>query len=74
MNPQITGNPLKITVYLLVISYFTGEFILPKYSFIYLINLIGILGIIISIIFFFMVLIYLIPIEKTLYQILILID
>ena len=53
MNPQITGNPLKITVYLLVISYFTGEFILPKYSFIYLINLIGILGIIISIIFFF---------------------
>ena len=53
MNPGINGNPLKITVYLLVISYFIGEFILPKYPFIYLINLIGILGIIISIIFFF---------------------
>ena len=53
MNPQITGNPLKITIYLMIISYFIGEFILPKYSFIYLINLIGILGIIISIIFFF---------------------
>jgi len=53
MNPEIIGNPLKITVYLLVISYFIGEFILPKYPFIYLINLIGVLGLIISIIFFF---------------------
>ena len=53
MKPQITGNPLKITIYLMIISYFIGEFILPKYPFIYLINLIGILGIIISIIFFF---------------------
>jgi len=53
MNPEIIGNPLKITVYLLVISYFIGEFILPKYPFIYLINLIGVLSLIISIIFFF---------------------
>ena len=53
MNPGINGNPLKITVYLLVISYFIGEFIFPKYHFIYLINLIGVLGLIISLIFFF---------------------
>jgi len=75
MNPEIIGNPLKITVYLLVISYFIGEFILPKYPFIYLINLIGVLSLIISIIFFFfLVLIYLIPIARILYPILILND
>jgi len=53
MNPNILGNPLKITVYLLVVSYIVGEFILPKYHLIYLFHLIGVLGIIISIFFFF---------------------
>ena len=52
MNPNILGNPLKITVYLLVLSYILGEFIFPKYPFIYLFKLVGLLGIIISIFFF----------------------
>ena len=36
MGPQIKGNPIKIFVYLLVISYVVGEFIIPKYPIIYL--------------------------------------
>ena len=53
MGPAIQGNPLKIFVYLLVISYVVGEFILPKYPIIYLFNMIGLIGFIISVIFFF---------------------
>ena len=53
MGPVIQGNPLKIFVYLLVISYVVGEFIIPKYPMIYLLNMIGIIGLIVSPIFFF---------------------
>ena len=52
-GPLVNGNPLRISVYLLVISYLLGEFIFPKYPLIYPINLLGIIGIIISLIFFF---------------------
>ena len=51
-GPLVKGNPLRIAVYLLVFSYIVGEFIFPKYPLIYVINLIGILCLIISIIFF----------------------
>ena len=47
-GPNVNGNPLKISVGLLVISYILGEFILPKYPLAYLLQLIGILGLIIS--------------------------
>ena len=47
-GPKIIGNPLKISTSLLVISYILGEFIFPKYPLYYIINLIGILGLIIS--------------------------
>ena len=53
MGPQVKGNPLYISVYLLIFSYVFGEFIFPKYHLLYLINLLGLLGIIISTIFFF---------------------
>ena len=53
-GPLVKGNPLKISVYLLVGSYFFGEFFIPKYSLIYMINLFGIIGMIISLIFFFL--------------------
>jgi len=53
-GPFVKGNPLKISVFLLVVCYFTGEFIFPKYPMIYFINLIGIIGLIISIIIFFL--------------------
>ena len=52
-GPKVKGNPLRISVYLLVISYILGEFLFPKYPLIYLINLIGLIGLIISLIFFF---------------------
>ncbi|PPR46594.1 MAG: hypothetical protein CFH19_01122 [Alphaproteobacteria bacterium MarineAlpha5_Bin9] len=52
--PDIKGNPLKITVYLLVISYLVGEFILPSYPLLYLFNLIGVIGLITSVSIFFM--------------------
>ena len=52
-GPKVKGNPLKLSVYLLVASYIVGEFILPKYLLIYPINLIGIIGLMISLIFFF---------------------
>ena len=52
-GPNIKGNPLYISVFLLVVSYLLGEFIFPKYPLMYLINLLGILGLIISLIFFF---------------------
>ena len=53
MGPVIQGNPLKIFVYLIVISYVLGEFIIPKYPIIYLFNMMGLIGLIISAIFFF---------------------
>ena len=53
MGPVIQGNPLKIFVYLIVISYVLGEFIIPKYPIIYLFNMIGLIGLIVSVIFFF---------------------
>ena len=42
-----------MSVYLLVICYVIGEFVIPKYSLLYPINLIGILGLVISLVFFF---------------------
>tara|TARA_B100000427_G_scaffold173273_1_gene144029 strand:- start:154 stop:612 length:459 start_codon:yes stop_codon:yes gene_type:complete len=53
MGPNVKGNPLHISVYLLIISYFFGEFVLPKYPIIYIFNLLGVLLIIISPIIFF---------------------
>ena len=53
MGPVIQGNPLRIFVYLLVISYVVGEFIIPKYPIIYLFNMVGLIGLIVSLIFFF---------------------
>ena len=53
MGPVIQGNPLKIFVYLLVISYVVGEFIIPKYPIIYLFNMIGLIGLFVSLIFFY---------------------
>ena len=51
-GPNIKGNPLKISVFLLVISYVIGEFFIPKYPLLYFLNLIGILGLLTSISFF----------------------
>ena len=48
-GPKINGNPLKISVGLLVVSYLLGEFILPKYPLVYFINLLGIVTLIASI-------------------------
>jgi len=53
MGPNIKGNPLFVSVYLLIFSYLFGEFIFQKYSLLYLINLFGLIGLIISLIFFF---------------------
>ena len=53
MGPAIKGNPLKIFVLLLVISYVVGEFFIPKYALFTLLNLTGIIGIIISLALFF---------------------
>ena len=51
-GPAIKGNPLKISVGLLVLSYVVGEFIIPKYQLAYIINLFGILGLIGSVFIF----------------------
>ena len=48
-SPNIYGNPLKIAVGLLVISYVLGEFIIPSYKLLYALNLLGILGLISSV-------------------------
>ena len=32
MGPDVKGNPLYFSVYLLIASYIIGEYILPKYS------------------------------------------
>ena len=53
MGPIVQGNPIRISVYILVISYAVGEFIIPKYPMIYLLNLLGLIGFILSLIFFF---------------------
>ena len=48
-DPNVKGHPLKIAVTLLAVSYIFGEFFFPKYSLVYIINLIGILGLILSV-------------------------
>ena len=53
MGPEIKGNPLQIFGYLLVISYLIGEFLIPKYSLFTLLNLIGVIGLVISLLLFF---------------------
>ena len=53
MGPAIKGNPLKIFVLLLVISYAVGEFFIPKYALFTLLNLTGIIGLILSLALFF---------------------
>ena len=53
MGPMVQGNPIRISVYILVISYVVGEFIIPKYPIIYLLNLLGVVGLILSLVFFF---------------------
>ena len=53
MGPEVKGNPLHISVYLLIGSFIIGEFILPKYPLIYIFNLIGVILIILAPIIFF---------------------
>ena len=53
MGPAIKGNPLYISVILLIISYIVGEFIIPKYSLFNLLYLIGIIGLILCLALFF---------------------
>ena len=53
MGPAVKGNPLIIFVILLVVSYIIGEFIIPKYVLLNLLNLIGVIGLIISLAIFF---------------------
>ena len=52
MVPKVKGNPLYISVFLLVISYFFGEFIIPKYKLLLILNILGLAGLIISIFIF----------------------
>ena len=52
-GPIISGNPLRIAVGLLVVSYIVGEFVIPKYPLLYFFKLIGILGLITSVAIFF---------------------
>ena len=53
MGPAVKGNPLRISVLLLVLSYVVGEFFIPSYHLINLLNLIGIMGLILSLALFF---------------------
>ena len=53
MGPAVKGNPLKIFVFLLVISYIVGEYFIPSYPLFSLLNLIGIMGLIMSLVLFF---------------------
>ena len=53
MGPAVKGNPLRISVLLLVLSYVVGEFYIPSYPLINLLNLIGIMGLILSLALFF---------------------
>ena len=52
-GPSVKGNPLRISVYLLIPCYLFGELILPKYSLLYMFNLLGIIGLITSVFLFF---------------------
>ena len=52
-GPLVKGNPLRMAVYMLVLSYLIGEFVFPKYPLLYFFNLMGILGLIMSLFFFF---------------------
>ena len=53
MGPAVNGNPLQIFGIFLAISYVVGEFIIPKYILFTLLNLIGIIGLILSLALFF---------------------
>ena len=53
MGPAIKGNPLEIFGYLLVISYVVGEFFIPKYNLFTLLNLLGVIGLVLSLALFF---------------------
>jgi len=53
MGPPLKGNPLTISGFLLIISYIVGEFIIPQYPLNNLLNLIGIIGLILSLGLFF---------------------
>ena len=53
MGPNVKGNPLYVSVYLLILSYLIGEFILPKYPMIYIFNFLGLFLIVVSPIIFF---------------------
>ena len=53
MGPAVNGNPLQIFGILLIMSYVVGEFIIPKYILFTLLNLIGIIGLILSLALFF---------------------
>ncbi len=53
MGPAVKGNPLIVFVILVVVSYVIGEFIIPKYVLLNLFNLVGIIGLIISLAMFF---------------------
>ena len=49
MGPKVNGNPLYISVFLLVTSYLLGEFIIPKYELLLILNIFGLAGLVISI-------------------------
>ena len=53
MGPAIKGNPLEIFGYLLIISYIVGEFLIPKYNLFTLLNLLGVIGLVMSLALFF---------------------
>ena len=53
MGPAVKGNPLRIFVLLLVVSYILGEFFIPQYSLFNLLNIIGVMGLIFSLLLFF---------------------
>ena len=53
MGPAVKGNPLRIFVFLLVISYIVGEYFIPSYPLFSLLNLIGIMGLIMCLALFF---------------------
>ena len=48
-GPNVKGNPIRVVSVLLILSYLLGEFILPKYHILYVLKLIGILGLILSV-------------------------
>jgi len=51
-GPEVVGNPLRIAVGLLVVSFLVGEF-MPKYSLAYIFHFIGIIGLLLSVAIFF---------------------